>query len=383
MPNSINQVPDSARYDRRISRSIAAAVQVELDQAEELGPMLDERPAISSSVGCQTDQFRIDILERKIEVLENENKELKEKIAKTIPLHEDNLNDDEKVKFYTGLPNIHILLTLFNLISPFVSRSNRSSLSLFQELVLTLCRLRLNLSFTDLGYRFGVSHQTASRIFDKWITMMASKLSFLIRWPTREELWKTMPNCFRKSYGTKVVGIIDCFEVFIERPRHLLARACTWSQYKHHHTSKFLINVTPQGTVSFLSKAWGGRTSDQHVTEQCGLLKKILPGDVLLADRGFNIKESVAVHGGRLEIPEFTKGREQLPAICVEETRKIANCRIHVERVIGLVRQKFQILSGIISMDALVCDDGEPQIDKIATVCCALTNLCDSVVGSN
>ena len=85
MPNSINQVPDSARYDRRISRSIAAAVQVELDQAEELGPMLDERPAISSSVGCQTDQFRIDILERKIEVLENENKELKEKIAKTIP----------------------------------------------------------------------------------------------------------------------------------------------------------------------------------------------------------------------------------------------------------------------------------------------------------
>ena len=32
------------------------------------------------------------------------------------------------------------------------------------------------------------------------------------------------------------------------------------------------------------------------VTEQCGLLKKILPGDVLLADRGFNIKESVAVH---------------------------------------------------------------------------------------
>ena len=36
-------------------------------------------------------------------------------------------------------------------------------------------------------------------------------------------------------------------------------------------------------------------------------------------------------------IPAFTKGKDQLSLIEVEETRAIAIVRIHVERVIGMV----------------------------------------------
>jgi len=81
----------------------------------------------------------------------------------------------------------------------------------------------------------------------------------LIMWPERENLRKTTPECFRAEFGDKVAVIIDCFEVFIERPSNLLARSCTWSNYKHHNTVKFLIGITPQGVVSFISDAWGGR----------------------------------------------------------------------------------------------------------------------------
>ena len=50
-----------------------------------------------------------------------------------------------------------------------------------------------------------------------------------------------------------------------------------------HNTFIYLIGVTPQGTISFVSKAWGGGVSDKAITQECGILNKLLPGDVVLA----------------------------------------------------------------------------------------------------
>ena len=138
------------------------------------------------------------------------------------------------------------------------------------------------------------------------------RLAPLINWPEREDLWRTMPQCFKYSFGNKTTVIIDCFEVFINRPSNLLARAQTWSSYKHHNTVKVLIGITPQGTISYVSQAWGGRTSDKFLTENCGILNKLLPGDLVLADRGFTIAESVMFQQAQLAIPVFTKGKDQL-----------------------------------------------------------------------
>jgi hypothetical protein len=54
---------------------------------------------------------------------------------------------------------------------------------------------------------------------------------------------------------------------------------------------KYIIVITPQGAVSFLSKGWGGRVTDKHLTENCDLLSKLLPIDIILADRGFDIQD--------------------------------------------------------------------------------------------
>ena len=109
--------------------------------------------------------------------------------------------------------------------------------------------------------------------------MLYSSLSFLIRWPERGELLKTMPMEFRKHFRSCVV-IIDCFEVFIECPTSLSARAQAWSNYKHHNTAKFLIGITPRGSVTYICQGWGGRTSDVFITENCGLLSKLLSDDI-------------------------------------------------------------------------------------------------------
>ena len=157
-------------------------------------------------------------------------------------------------------------------------------------------KLRLNVPLQDLAHRFDISLSTVSQIFSAWMTVMDIRLSPLISWPEREDLWRTMPKCFQYSFGKKTTVIIDCFEVFIEKPSNLLARAQTYSNYKSHNTIKVLIGISPQGTITFVSQAWGGRTSDKFITEDCGLLNKLKPGALVVADRGFTIHESRVIY---------------------------------------------------------------------------------------
>ena len=124
---------------------------------------------------------------------------------------------------------------------------------------MTMIRLRLNLSMRDLGYRFGgISDSTVSRTSLHMVDVLYRRLKPLIIWPDRDVLRKTPPMDFHK-YCPNCVVIIDCFEIFLDCPLNPLARAQTFSSYKHHHTVKYLIGITPQGTVSFISEGWGGK----------------------------------------------------------------------------------------------------------------------------
>ena len=203
----------------------------------------------------------------------NESRTVAENKLNTLNFTEASLrDDDDKVKYYTGLSSFAVLMALFNFLSVNLEIGNRSALSLFQQLMLVLMKLRLNVGDQDLAFRFSVNQSTISRCLSKWIDVMYVRLTPLVKWPERGELLKTMPMEFRKSFKN-CVTIIDCFEVFMERPTNLKARAQTWSNYKHHNTVKFLIAIAPQGAITFISKGWGGRVSDVHITENCGILE--------------------------------------------------------------------------------------------------------------
>ena len=157
---------------------------------------------------------------------------------------------------------------------------------------------------------------------------------------------------------------------------HLSARCETYSNYKNHNTAKFLVAVSPTGAIIFISKCWEGRASDKYITSKCGFLEHLIYGDMVLADRGFDISEDLALRGVTLAIPAFTKGKPQLSKREVEISRVLSNVRIHVERAIGRIKC-YKILHNTfpISLIKTTFEEDFTTIDKILVVCAALCNL--------
>ena len=327
--------------------------------------------------------------------LSTENKELKESVGDTLEeLRKETFGftnieeSDEKTCHYTGLPTYSVFTTLFDLLKLSVISSSLNSRSYAKEektaknqFYATLMKLRHNITMNDLAYRLHVTEATVSKFFHKWLDVMYNNLKQLIIWPDSETLRQNLPSVFLTNF-TGVKCIIDCFEIFIERPVAFTARAATYSNYKKHNTIKVLIGIAPTGAITYISSAWGGRVLDKIITQQCGFLQFIDPGDVILADRGFNVHDDVAIRGGRLEMPAFTKGKKQLSREEIEQSRLISRVRIHVERVIGQLRKKYTILAGRlpISLIKRPTDTNVTTIDKILVVTAALTNLSKSVI---
>lgn len=71
---------------------------------------------------------------------------------------------DDKVRFYTGLPSMEVLMVVFKHVAPHVTRQTQS-LDGFQEFIIVLMKLRLNAPLQDLAYRFVVCVNNFKNVF--------------------------------------------------------------------------------------------------------------------------------------------------------------------------------------------------------------------------
>ena len=349
-------------------RVAAAELLLEFsEQVKDIATQTDQ--AMTNDTCIQTENCGIDSLKE-----ENES-EVRDSAFGVTQIQ----GNDQKTKFYTGLPTWGVFLHIFCFISPCVSPS--SKLCLEDEMLLVLVRLRLGLFMQDIANRFKIPLSVASKVFQTWLDVMFIRLAFLISWPKREINHQNMPAAFKNLYP-QCRCIIDCSEIFIETPKCYNTRSKTYSNYKKHNTIKFLIGITPVGTISYLSQCWGGRVSDKNLTQKSNFFQMLEHGDTVLADRGFTIAEDLAVHGAKLEIPAFTRGKTQLSQRDVELSKQLSSVRIHVERVIGHLKNKYTLLKGPLPVTLLKHkgDKGYANIDKILVVCAALTNLSLSIV---
>lgn len=312
-----------------------------------------------------------------LQALRKENQTLRESVEK-MSLSENSLrNDAEKVRFYTGLPNFFVLETVMWLLAPHMDGMKNVKLSKFQQLLLTLMRLRLDLRNQDLAYRFGVKVGTVTKTVHRMVNIMSSTLvPTAVFWPSRAELRKNLPAALCSSYPDCAV-IIDCFTVPYEEP---VSRGNQQQQWQVMGTSynvlKYLIGVAPQGVVTFVSRGVMGNVSDKSLAEGSGFLCKLLPGDVVLASRDLDIDELVAARGALFKIAGSPGGSPLAGA--ASETVSVQR---HVERVMAMVKQRYAMLTGPVeSPFTTACErtSNLSTFDKIVQVACALNNLCIS-----
>ena len=105
-----------------------------------------------------------------------------------------------------------------------------------------------------------------------------------------------------------------------------------------------MIGIAPRGDLTFVSELYAGNKSDKQLTNDCGILKLLEPGDEVMEDRGFEIENDLPP-GLSLNIPPFLGEQEQFSKDDEIKTRRIAKHRIHVR---GLSKElKASIFSNI------------------------------------
>lgn len=208
---------------------------------------------------------------------------------------------------------------------------------------------------------------SVSRILNTWINFMYDHMKGFIPWPTREQILANLPTSFVEMPDVRIV--IDATEFFCEKPSSLTAQYLTWSEYKNHNTFKVLIGVAPNGVVSFISRVWGGRASDRHIVQKDGhhLLPLLESGDIILADKGFTIGDSLPGHIG-LNMPPFIASNAQMTQKEFFKTQQIAAPRIVVEMKMEQIKN-FKILQNVLPLT-------EAHLaEQMIVICTAITNL--------
>ncbi|CAL9693779.1 unnamed protein product [Knipowitschia caucasica] len=292
------------------------------------------------------------------------NKETQTETVKAQTVAESVLVDDHSSLLYTGMIRTHFF-TLVETMLPF--RKPTCNIPVLDQILMTLMKLKLNLVLGDVAYRFNVSKSKASTVISDWIDTMGDQLVPMVAWLPRSVIRANMPPSFRENYPNTTC-IIDCAETAIQRATNLNSRSSTFSHYKGTNTVKYLVAVSPHGLIMFISEGYAGRSSDKYITMNSGFLEALRPGDEVMADRGFTIRDLLHERRVKLNIPAFTHKRGQLTNEEVTRTRRVANVRIHVERAIRRLKV-FKILSQTVPITMV------PKLDKILIICAALVNM--------
>ena len=272
---------------------------------------------------------------------------------------------------YTGLPSVEHFEALHDLCSRFtISYTkgwNVKCLGTKDQLLLTLMKLRRNMSMIDLASRFAVGESTASIVFQTWLHVLHEILfaSFMQgSIPSVRKNQASMPGSFSEFSSCRIV--LDCTEIQVANARdNMETQKQTYSNYKSRNTFKSLVGVAPNGVITFVSELYPGSKSDKEIVRDSGVLGQLTAGDLVLADKGFLIQDILPANV-TLNIPPFlTNGvftrQESIYTI------KIARARIHVERAIGRIKA-YRVLDFIPS-------HMRSSASMILQVCAALVNL--------
>ncbi|CAC5422034.1 unnamed protein product [Mytilus coruscus] len=222
--------------------------------------------------------------------------------------------DHEMIEFYTGFPTFDLFLIFYSVIKPTATRMKTVYYKSSEE----------------------PSNRGRPKLMDPIdeLFMFLSLISGLVGVKVMEH----MPQDFKLQYPNTRV-IIDCTEIFTERPSSLALASKTFSSYKSHNTWKGLVGISPHGAITFISALYSGCMSDIEITKHSGLIELLEPGDQIMADKGFILNKLLKDTGVSIATPHFLCSDGQFTPSQIEDNQKIASLRIHVERHIKRAKE--------------------------------------------
>ncbi|XP_022808583.1 uncharacterized protein LOC111345558 [Stylophora pistillata] len=277
----------------------------------------------------------------------------------------------EVIRIETGLPTKEI----FTIVVDYVAKYRDSisyycgwkveSITFEDQIFIALMKLRQNYTNLHLAQLFSCSVGTISNIV---ITFghVFNRLLFddLMRAiSSRNKNKLCSPSSFSEFSSCRI--IIDCTDIEVATPSLMSQQNFTYSSHRGMNLFKVLTGLAPNGVLTYICDLYPGSISDKEIVQQSGLLNHFVPGDLILADKGFLIQDIVP-RGVSVNIPpflehgKFTESEAKL-------TKSIARCCIHVERANARLKD-FKILR-------FVPPYLRSHMNKVFQLCGAIVNL--------
>jgi len=209
------------------------------------------------------------------------------------------------------------------------------------QLLLTVVWLRVYPIHEVLGYLFGVSDTTVTRLIARWLPLLEAAGRDTMRLPDPGRKHRRHLDALLADTPALAVSI-DTFEQRVQRPRDRDAADRLYSGKKKQHTLKVQVTIDEiTGAVVDVADSAPGPTADITLVEQSGLLGHLPPGVGALGDLGYPGLDTLHPLGA---IPRRTPRGRDRPPQDVAYNRAFARRRIPVEHTIGQVRS-YQSLS--------------------------------------
>ena len=211
-------------------------------------------------------------------------------------------------------------------------------LDLRDQLLLTVIWLRHYPIFAVLGYLFGVSESTASRVPPRILPVLEAAGRDTMRMPDPGRLRrKTLADLLAET--PELAGIIDTFEQPIERPQDRAQADTFYSGKKKRHTLKVQVVVDEEtGQIIDVSGSYPGPTSDMTVLKDSGVMDRLPPGLGLLGDLAYLGMDKLSPAVAAATPRRKPRGKPR-PEEDIAYNREFSRRRVKVEHSIGRMKR--------------------------------------------
>jgi len=217
----------------------------------------------------------------------------------------------------------------------------RFTLSLADQVLLTIVWLRQYPTFAVLGYLFGLDDRPASRTVARLLPLLeaAGRASMRLPDPGPHHR-RDLPQLLKNTPGLMV--LVDTFEQRVQRPGDPTEQQQWYSGKKKAHTIKSQIGVeAATGRSVDVADSVPGPTADITVLKGSALPARLPPGTALMGDSAYQGLDKLHPEGYS---PRKKPKGQPRPEADRSYNREIARRRTTAEHSIGRLR-RFEALS--------------------------------------